>query len=151
MNNDTTSNKNDESQDTIAIEISPDNEGSEPSLKVILVVDDSIFVRTSVKVVLEKEGYKIVEAADGYEAVEKSMQILPHLILMDLSMPNMDGFKAAETIRKHPKTSAIPIVIVTAHATKDHVIKGKLLGISGFLVKPFDLDDLIRTVQKAIT
>lgn len=126
-------------------------EEKDPTTKAtILIVDDSSFVRTSVVLVLKKEGYNVIEASNGFEAIEKAVSTLPALIMMDLSMPGMDGFKAVEALRANEKTKDTPVIIVTAHATKEHVIKSKQLGIGGFLVKPFDIDEIIKVAKKYV-
>jgi len=127
---------------------------SEPSpdeyLKKVLIADDSVFVRNCLSAILNKENFAIIEAANGYEAIEKGIKELPDLILMDLSMPGLDGFKAAETLKNHTRSKHIPIIVITALATKEHVIQGKQIGIAGFLVKPFDIDDLCNTITRVL-
>lgn len=114
---------------------------------VILVVDDNEFIRTSMKFYLKKNGFEVHEADSGYNAVELSAQIKPDLIVMDLMMPVLNGMDATAQIRENLDT---PIIIVTAHATKEHVIKGTQLGINGFLVKPFEEAELLALIDKTL-
>ena len=83
--------------------------------KRVLVADDFADTRRLMKLILEKNGYEVDEAADGYEAVKKAVNHPPDIILMDIAMPVMDGIQAAQAIRQHYDLSEIPILAVTAY------------------------------------
>ena len=116
----------------------------------ILVVDDNSFIRHATMTILIKEKFTVVEATDGHEAIDKAITECPDLILMDLSMPNLDGFAAIEELKTNTATKGIPIIVVTAYATKEQIIRATQLGVAGFLVKPFNIDTLIETVKKRL-
>jgi CheY-like chemotaxis protein len=82
---------------------------------VILIAEDFADTRLMIKMVLEMKGHRVVEAANGREAVEIATRERPHLILMDLNMPVMDGIAAAERLREQPETAMVPTIAVTAH------------------------------------
>jgi two-component system, cell cycle response regulator DivK len=82
---------------------------------IILVADDTEDIRLMIRVMLENKGHSVVEAADGREAVELATCKHPDVILMDLSMPVMDGIEATKCLRRQPETSNMPIIAVTAH------------------------------------
>src|SRR5688500_5291705 len=109
--------------------------------RLILIVEDYEDARLCLKLLLESYGYKVIEAADGVEAVEAVKQRFPDLILMDISMPLMDGLTAAETIRTFEKTTEIPIIAVTAHGTHFHE-KAIKAGCNDLIGKPIDFDAL---------
>ena len=83
--------------------------------KTVLLVEDGDDIRVALKILIERHGYRGIEAADGREAVRTASKQMPDLILMDLSMPTVDGFEATRQIRANSKTSKIPIVAVTAY------------------------------------
>jgi CheY-like chemotaxis protein len=109
----------------------------------ILLAEDIEDTRHLMKLVLEMKGHAVFEAENGEEAVRQAIKELPDLILMDLSMPVMDGLAATRRIRKNVKTSRIPIVALSAHMAdatwRDQALKS---GCSGFYAKPLDFDTL---------
>lgn len=87
-------------------------------MALVLIVEDKPDIRELLRLLVEKEGCSVVEAADGREALERARAVEPDLILMDLAMPVMDGLQASREIRRDARTSSIPIVAVTAHDDK---------------------------------
>lgn len=113
----------------------------------ILVVDDEGEVRASLREFLEGLDYAICEAADGEEALAKTFTEKPHLILLDLRLPKLDGYQVCQTLKGNPITSGIPIIMVTAlHATPNK-IKGIEHGADDYVDKPFDLEELAARVK----
>ena len=113
----------------------------------ILVVDDEDEVRASLREFLEGLNYTICEAADGEEALAKTFTEKPHLILLDLRLPKLDGYQVCQTLKGNPITSGIPIIMVTAlHATPNK-IKGIEHGADDYVDKPFDLEELAARVK----
>lgn len=112
----------------------------------ILVVDDAAFMRMMVKDTLSKNGYTdLEEAADGAQAVAKFEEIKPDLVIMDITMPNMDGLEALKAIRgKHPDAS---IVMCSAMGQEAMVIEAIKSGAKDFIVKPFKPDRILKTVS----
>lgn len=114
----------------------------------ILVVDDNRSNRMVLREILEPIGFTITEAVDGIEVTEKCLQNLPDLILMDLRMPEMDGFTAFEQLSLHEKLKEIPVIAVTASLFDVAALKKKCLqfGFKDFILKPFKIDDLLRKI-----
>lgn len=109
--------------------------------KIVLIVEDYADTRTMMKFLLERFGYEVVEAADGQEAVEKVKENHPDLILMDLSLPVMDGFTATQAIRKFDGFSKVPIIAVTAYGNSFYK-RAIEAGCDDLINKPLDFDKL---------
>lgn len=109
--------------------------------KTVLIVEDYADTRTMMKFLLQRFGYEVVEAADGQEAVEKVKQVNPDLILMDLSLPVMDGLTATQTIRKFDGFGKIPIIAVTAYGNS-YYRRAIEAGCDDLINKPLDFDKL---------
>lgn len=109
--------------------------------KTILVVEDYKDARCCMKYLIESYGYRVIEAADGVEAVESFKHYFPDLVLMDISMPNMDGLTATRTIRGFEGTVKIPIIAVTAHGKQfyEQAIKA---GCNDLIDKPVNFETL---------
>lgn len=114
----------------------------------ILVVEDDNAIRQIIAELLEEEGYRVECAVNGADALARlEASEAPALILLDLTMPVMDGWSFRETQRRDPRLALIPTVVVTAsHANDPHAADG--LAADAFLAKPFDLDRLIATVHR---
>ncbi len=122
--------------------------GSSSSLRILLADDDKA-VADGFRTILQEAGYNVVGVAyNGIEAVEKTAELNPNMILMDIKMPLLDGLEAAKAINGHPG-AFIPIILVTAYAEKHLVEKAKGRGILGYLVKPVHLDDLVPAIEMA--
>ena len=111
----------------------------------ILVVDDSSDAREMLKFVLQRKGYKVLEAEDGLKGVEIAKREHPDLILMDLSMPILDGYAAVRYIREAKEISNVPIVACSAHCKERS--KALAVGFSEFVSKPVDLTELESLVR----
>lgn len=108
----------------------------------ILVVDDEAEVRASLREFLESQDYVICEAGDGEEALAKTFLERPHLLLLDLRLPKLDGYQICQTLKGNPITSGIPIIMVTALNSTPSKIKGIEYGADDYVDKPFDLQEL---------
>jgi CheY-like chemotaxis protein len=109
-----------------------------------MVVEDSKDVRLMMRVLLEMEGHRVIEAGDGLEAVEMAILEHPSLIMMDLTLPRLDGLAATRRIRQH--LPDVTIVALSGHTTEDYRSAAIAAGCSGFLIKPLDfklLDDIL--------
>lgn len=113
----------------------------------ILIVDDHPASLELVRAVLENEGYDVMEAQDGVEAVSAALQWSPDLVLMDLQMPAMDGFAALDALRKESLLGAIPIVALTARAMQGYGEVVLHAGFSGYITKPLSLEDFRRQIR----
>jgi len=121
---------------------------SDHASPVIMVVDDSADNREVLKVIFERGGYKVVEAADGRKAVELAERECPDLIFMDLSMPILDGYGAVPLIREVREMRSVPIIACTAHDTSDHRTRAFAVGFNEYLTKPVDFILLASLVNR---
>jgi CheY-like chemotaxis protein len=117
---------------------------------VILVVDDMEDNRDLVSIVLERAGYEVALAIDGLDAVDRARAVRPSLILMDLAMPNMDGFDATVAIRAIPELASVPIVALSAFADKVSVQRALSVGCNGAIAKPCTPETLLEAVEAAL-
>lgn len=119
-------------------------------MKRILTVDDSASVRQMVSFTLRKAGYEVIEAVDGKDGLAKAGAEKSDLIVTDLNMPNMDGIAMITAIRKLPGYSFIPILMLTTESQVEKKDAGRKAGATGWIVKPFNADQLIAVVQKLV-
>lgn len=108
----------------------------------VLVVEDYDDTRVLLRHALEMKGCHVVEAVNGWEAVEVAMRERPRLILMDIDLPILDGTTATEILREHEELQDVPIVIMTAYDTADFRADAAEAGCTEYLTKPFDIDQL---------
>lgn len=106
----------------------------------VLVVEDVEDTRLFMRLELERHGFIVFEAADGSSAVQLASEENPDVILMDLSLPVMDGFAAARLIRKNPELKDVPIIAVTAHQETDFRSGAKDSGFDAYVTKPIDIN-----------
>ncbi len=116
--------------------------GQNGTAKTILVVEDFEDNRFMMRRLLEMGGYHVIEAIDGQEAVTMAESERPHLILMDLSLPQIDGLAATRQIRQLAGLSAVPIIAISAHDTSDFRNDALAAGCNEYLTKPVDFDRL---------
>ncbi len=116
----------------------------------ILVVDDTANVRELIRVNLALEGFDVRVAVDGQEALDLVDELGPDLVTMDVVMPRVDGLTAAIRLKTDPRTSAIPIVMVTARAQTADRDKGRRAGVDAYLTKPFEPSELVETVRNLL-
>ncbi len=114
----------------------------------VLVVDDSAVIRTLITVNLELEGFEVVQAVDGQEALEKVLEVRPDVMTIDVVMPRLDGFDTVERIRADPRTQDLKIAMVTACAQEADLRRGDQVGVDAYVTKPFDPTALVRTVRE---
>jgi CheY-like chemotaxis protein len=119
--------------------------------RTVLIVEDSDDARYFMRLALEQLGYLIIEAENGAKAVEMAVNERPDIILMDLSLPIMDGLAATEKIRATDGLSAIPIVAVTAHQETDFRAGAKAAGFDAYVTKPIDIDFLSDLIKGLLT
>jgi len=117
--------------------------------KTILLVDDAAFMRMMLKDILTKNGYDVVgEAENGAKAIEKYKELKPNLVILDITMPELDGIKAAKAIRT--EDSSALIIMCSAMGQQAMVIESIQAGARDFIVKPFQPDRVIEAVKKVI-
>ncbi len=116
--------------------------------KKILAVDDEKHIVRLVQVNLERQGYEVVTAFDGKEALEKVESERPDLVVLDVMMPYMDGFEVLKNLKKNPETRDIPVIMLTAKAQDADVFRGWQSGVDCYLTKPFNPMELIAFVKR---
>jgi CheY-like chemotaxis protein len=117
---------------------------------VVLLVDDYADTREVIRRMLEARGCRVLEAANGQEAIELACASGPDLILMDLNMPVLDGFNATLRIREYEQTRDVPVVAVTAFDTNEFRAAASAVGCSDYVVKPLDPDRLGAILQRLL-
>jgi CheY-like chemotaxis protein len=115
-------------------------------VKVLLVEDDEN-TRLFMRLQLEENGFIVVEAEDGQKAVDVAVNELPHVILMDLTLPVMDGFHAAKLIREQNALRQVPIIAVTAHVDTEFRSDAKNFGFNAYVTKPMDFHFLKELIE----
>lgn len=120
---------------------------SMPKNKTILVVDDSATVRKLISSKLEKCGHEVICAVDGKDALEKINEVVPDLILLDITMPRMDGYQVCKLIRGNEVTKDVPVVMISGKDGFFDKVRGRMAGTSGYITKPFGPETLMKTVD----
>ncbi len=115
----------------------------------MLVVDDNKVIRQLIRVNLELEGLEVVTAADGAECLDVIHQVRPDVVTLDVVMPRLDGLRTAARLRDDPRTSDLPLAIISA-CTQYEVEAGLDVGIDAFLAKPFEPAELVRIVRHLV-
>lgn len=113
----------------------------------ILVVDDDVAINELIKVNLELAGYKVIQANDGIKGFALAKQEAPSLVILDVMMPDVDGFTVAKRIRQNEETKDTPILMLTALSQINDKVKGFNIGVDDYLVKPFELEELLVRVR----
>jgi len=108
----------------------------------ILVIDDDVAINELIKVNLELSGYSVVQAYDGIKGFALVKQELPSVVILDVMMPDVDGFTVAKRIRENSQTKDIPILMLTALSQLNDKVKGFDIGVDDYLVKPFEIEEL---------
>ena len=116
----------------------------------ILIVDDNADAREMYGLYLEHEGFRWAEAVNGQDALTQTKLEKPALILMDATMPRMDGWEAARLLKQDAATSHIPLIMLTAHAFDEDRERAKKVGADGFLAKPVLPDALAREIRQIL-
>ena len=120
-------------------------------LPTVLLVEDTEDNRFMMRRLLEMSGYRVVEAMNGEEAVQLARAESPQLILMDLSLPVIDGLAATRLIRKVPALQSTPIIAVSAHDTSDFQDEAVEAGCNSYVTKPIDFNELELLIQQLLT
>ena len=115
--------------------------------KTVLAVDDEPDILEAVKDLLEDFGYQVVTCSSGAEAMVKLNELTPHLILLDISMPKMSGLDVLMQLKNNPKTSSIPVIMLTAKMETETIWKAQKMGAVDYIVKPFKADELLKWVR----
>lgn len=116
----------------------------------ILVVEDEPENQLAIQVILTVEGFEVVSVEDGRLALQTAKEQRPDLILLDVMMPEINGFEVLAQLRQDEATKSIPVIMLTALAQRSDVAKAVEAGVDGYVAKPFEPDDLIERIRKAI-
>lgn len=116
----------------------------------ILAIDDDNTTLQLLDFFLTKHGYEVTVVSNGINGIEKAREIIPDLILLDVMMPNMDGIDVCKKLRADEKTAKIPILFLSALSQDVEVMRGLMAGSDGYIVKPFEPDNLLKSIEKLI-
>jgi len=118
--------------------------------RLILVVDDEPMARDLVRLMLQRAGFDVFEAVDGYDALAKVKERLPDLIILDVMMPGLDGFAVCRAIREDKAAANVPVIMLSARTHPDSVQEGLDAGANRYLSKLISRNDLIQNVREAL-
>lgn len=118
--------------------------------KRILIVDDEPDILRVVMFRLRKAGYEVISAEDGQAGWQMAVTELPDFILLDIRLPLMDGFEVCKKLKEDPKTAGIPVIFLSASSAEDLSSKVKEYNAEGFMRKPFEPDELLKTIEKIL-
>jgi twitching motility two-component system response regulator PilG len=113
----------------------------------VMVVDDSQTIRRSAETLLSREGYSVITAEDGYEALSKIAHHHPEIIFVDIMMPRLDGYQVCALIKANPKFSKTPVIMLSSRDGLFDRARGRIVGSDQYLTKPFTKDELVNAVQ----
>ena len=119
----------------------------QPSDATVMVVDDSLTVRKVTGRLLGRQGYQVVTAKDGVDALEQLGDLMPDVMLLDIEMPRMDGFELARNIRADQKLKGIPIIMITSRSADKHRQYAMEIGVNHYIGKPYDEDTLLGLID----
>ncbi|MFP4562868.1 MAG: response regulator [Spirochaetia bacterium] len=119
-------------------------------MKRVLVVEDSVSIRQKIKDILTVNGYAVDEAIDGLDGLRKLEGTLYDCIITDINMPNMNGIELIKKVRSRDDNKLVPILVLTTESQSDMLRLGKNAGATGWLVKPFNEEKLIKTLNRII-
>lgn len=116
----------------------------------VLIVDDEPTARSMLRLILVRAGFEVLEAHDGYQALKAVENRVPDAMILDIMMPGIDGYEVCIQLRQNKNTMGMPIIMLSARADPDSVVKGLKLGATKYLTKPVTPDDLTRHVREVL-
>ena len=119
-------------------------------MRTILIIEDNRTILENTAEILSLEGYVVLTATNGKNGLEKMYTLIPDLIICDLLMPEMDGFELLLEVGKNPKFSRIPVIFFSAKTEKKDIKKALDAGAVDYIIKPFELDDLVKTIKRCL-
>ncbi|WP_428425740.1 response regulator [Methylibium sp.] len=114
----------------------------------VLVIDDSNTIRRSAEIFLKQGGYQVLLAEDGFDALAKVNDHQPHLIFCDILMPRLDGYQTCAIIKRNPRFSGVPVIMLSSKDGLFDKARGRMVGSEDYLTKPFTKDQLLRAVEQ---
>lgn len=124
-------------------------ENKDHSIKV-MVVDDSVTIRRTAETLLKREGYVVITADDGFEALPKIVDNRPDIIFLDIMMPRLDGYQTCSVIKNNRLFRETPVVMLSSKDGVFDKARGKLVGSEQFVTKPFTKEDLLEAIQQYV-
>jgi len=116
--------------------------------KCVLTIDDSKTMRDMLAHTLTNAGYEVVQAEDGQKGLDAAGSSNPDIVITDINMPVMDGLTFIRNFRDNPENAATPVLVLTTERSNEMKVKGRDAGATGWIVKPFDPEQLVRTLKK---
>ena len=116
----------------------------------LLIVEDDVDINTMLRIYFNSQGYEVDSAFRGMEALDKTRQVMPHLIVLDIMLPDVDGYEVCRNLRKNARTSHIPVIFLTQKDERSDKLKGLELGADNYITKPFDIEELKLYVQNSL-
>lgn len=123
---------------------------TEVASPLVLVVEDYQDAREMYAAYLQFSGFRVAEATNGFEAIDKTLELMPDIILMDLALPKMDGWEATRRLKLDDRTRHIPVVALTGHALAGHAEGARQAGCDSFVTKPCLPDALVAEIQRML-
>ena len=117
----------------------------------VMIVDDSLTVRKITGRLLAREGYQVLTAKDGVEALEQLLDVVPEVMIVDIEMPRMDGFDLTRNIRADARLKAIPIIMITSRTADKHRAYAIEIGVNNYLGKPYQEEELLQLVADYVS
>ncbi len=116
--------------------------------KIVIVAEDDKTIARLIIFKLEKEGFKVIHFSDGEGVVEKVVDVLPDVVILDVMMPIKDGITILKEIKGNPKTASVPVIILSARGQEDDVVKAMEIGASDYISKPFSPSEVIARIRR---
>ena len=118
--------------------------------KEILIVDDEPSIVVPIQFLMEQQGYSVIIAENGHDALDVIYKYIPDLVLLDIMLPGIDGYEVCEIVRLNPKLRGIKIIFLTAKGREVEIAKGLALGADAYIVKPFSNTELVAKVKELL-
>ena len=123
------------------------NELNEKKRKVVLVIDDEKGILEEMQAWLGDHGYHVVTATNGADGLQKLNEVTPNLIVLDVIMPQMDGFEVLLRLKNDLKTSSIPVIMLTAREDTSSILKALEMKVADYVIKPFNTEELLKSIR----
>jgi twitching motility two-component system response regulator PilG len=114
----------------------------------VLVIDDSNTIRRSAEIFLKQAGHSVLLAEDGFDALSKVSELVPDVIFCDILMPRLDGYQTCAIIKRNPKFSSVPVIMLSSKDGVFDKARGRMVGSQDYLTKPFSKDQLLQVVKQ---
>jgi len=116
----------------------------------IMIIDDSKTIRRSAESLLAREGWHVITAVDGFDALGKVVKHQPHIVFVDIMMPRLDGYQTCALIKNNAQFNKVPVIMLSSKDSIFDKAKGRVVGSEHYLTKPFTREDLINTIHKHV-